>query len=116
MYDKSHQEYELHTRIIKMRSKYEPNITITIDGNSMLPSISHGDKVTFETNSIDYEVGDIVVFIMNGVMLVHRIIGKRREYDTVYYTIRGDNAPGYDGEYFTKDDILGTVVGIQKKS
>ena len=115
LYDKSQSEYELHARIIKMRSKYEPFITITIDGDSMYPDISHGDKVMFETRPTSYEENDIIAFIMDNVLVVHRIINKRRGKNGVsYYTIKGDNSPKIDSENFTEDDFVGIVVQIQK--
>ena len=115
MYEKSQQEYELYARIIKMRSKYEPHITITIDGDSMNPSIAHGDKVKIKTYPHTYETGDIIAFIMNDIIVVHRITNKRKEENGVtYYTVRGDNTPQADSENFTEDDFIGIVVGINE--
>lgn len=57
--------------------------------DSMYPELKFGDKITVEAQTT-YEVGDIVVFNVSDVKIVHRVIGKIVEGGKTYYICHGD--------------------------
>lgn len=81
--------------------------TMTVFGNSMLPILKSGSKLTYET-AREYEVGDIVFCKVNGRYIdAHKItkIGGNR--DSVTYLIA--NNKGYENGWTST--IYGKVTG-----
>lgn len=99
-------------KIVSFLGKYKKNISLTVSGNSMQPFLVPGNKVTFESRP-EYEVGDVVLFIHQNWMLVHRIINISTDSSGQKYQIKGDNCTTADGS-FCKDDILGKLVSVRE--
>ena len=73
---------------------------------SMHPELCVGDMVTVEAQE-NYEVGDIVVFNVSDMKIVHRVIGKVSEGGTTYYICHGDavqNVDGTESDFEWQDD------------
>lgn len=89
--------------------KYKP---ISIMSNSMYPLIKKGDIVVIEkiTDKIILKEGDIVAYILNNSIIVHRIhfVEKHNNGNIVYIT-KGDNNNSVDKLKIKKDQIKGIV-------
>lgn len=90
--------------IILMLSRKNIEITLTINGTSMLPRYSSGEKVCIR-KAEKYILGDIIAFKYesDGIIL-HRIVKKIGNY--IY--CKGDNS--FRLEIIKKDDIIGKVI------
>lgn len=84
-------------------------VSFTPLGNSMLPFIRGGrDSVTLKANH-DVKVGDMALVRIGGRYVLHRVI----KADEKVLTLMGDgNIRGT--EKCTRDDVLGTVVAIER--
>lgn len=81
-------------------------------GESMYPSVRDGDVVTVSPLAArGPRTGDVVAFVhpVTGGVRVHRVVEVRAG----RYLLKGDNALGDDGA-FTPDQILGTVVRLER--
>lgn len=79
------------------------DMTITVSGTSMHPTMHEGDKVTIR-GSDTYAVGDILVFTYKGELLIHRLL----KIDKNKYFCKGDNS--FRLEDVTPDCIAGKVI------
>ena len=84
-------------------------VTFTPLGNSMLPFIRGGrDSVTLKANH-NVKVGDMALVRTGGRYVLHRVI----KADEKVLTLMGDgNIRGT--ERCTRDDVLGTVIAIER--
>lgn len=84
-------------------------VSFTPLGNSMLPFIRGGrDSVTLKANH-NVKVGDMALVRIGGRYVLHRVI----KADEKVLTLMGDgNIRGT--EKCTRDDVLGTVVAIER--
>ena len=79
--------------------------TIVAVSNSMEPSISAGDLLIIEQTE-NYDIGDIVVFENDGLIMTHRIVAlKDREFVT-----RGDSVEDADDNLLSANEIIGKVT------
>lgn len=84
---------------------------IAVVSNSMFPNIEIGDAVIYEKleNYNELEVGDILVFKNDDVVLVHRVMEiSRKDKELLVYT-KGDNNQQNDDFITYEEDILGVV-------
>ncbi len=84
-------------------------VSFTPLGNSMLPFIRGGrDSVTLKANH-DVKVGDMALVRTGGRYVLHRVIKAEEN----VLTLMGDgNIRGT--EQCTRDDVLGTVIAIER--
>lgn len=81
--------------------------------DSMRPVITRGDRVMVEkTDAGKYRLGDIVVFRKNGLLVTHRIIGKREYQGRYYFLEKGD--ADLQTNLLPIEDIIGRVNSIKK--
>jgi hypothetical protein len=59
----------------------------------------------------DVEVGDIVSYVFDGVMIVHRVVEKGVDDEGVYFVMQGDNNLVSDGKV-RFDRIKFKTVGV----
>lgn len=76
-----------------------------VSGTSMLPTLQEGDLVMARERP-QYEVGDIVLFEVDGGRVIHRIVGESEE----GFIVQGDNKPRVDNWTPDHDEILGSQV------
>lgn len=79
------------------------NMTISVTGVSMNPTMWEGDTVTVRA-STDYTVGDVLVFLYKGELLIHRLL----KIENGRYFCKGDNA--FRLEDMTLEAIAGKVI------
>ena len=79
------------------------DVCISVTGTSMNPTLLEGDTITirkFDT----YDVGDILVYVYKGELLVHRLLKIQRE----RFFCKGDNS--FRLEDLPYEDIVGKVI------
>lgn len=79
------------------------DMTITVSGISMNPAMREGDTVTIR-KSDTYNVGDVLVFLYKGELLIHRLLKIEKN----KYFCKGDNS--FRLEDITADSIAGRVI------
>jgi hypothetical protein len=81
-------------------------------GTSMLPLIRENSSIGVEplAQGEELKVGDIALFNRSACFIAHRIIGKVRKGNTVYYTEKGDR--GLSVTTITREQVVGKVVRI----
>ena len=80
-------------------------LSITVFGSSMLPTIKAGDKIDVKVTNECF-LGDVVVFFYNGELLVHRVV----KYINGQIYCKGDNS--FRLEKITFDNLVGRVVTV----
>lgn len=84
---------------------------IAVASGSMEPNISKGDVVIVEKidNKKNIEIGSVIAYKYNGVIVVHRLVKKEIHKDTYYYYSQGDANNDIDGYIIYEKDIIGIV-------
>ncbi len=93
-----------------------PNILnnefITVNGNSMYPSLVDGQKVRINTSNISIKKGDIIVYrYFYDHLTIHRVIKIILNNGNKYYVTKGDNNPMIDDYIINDNHIIGTIIG-----
>ena len=78
----------------------------------MYPALKRGDAILLkklnDTEKDALEIGDIIAFQEDNIIVTHRIIDIE-EKEKTYYITQGDNNNAKDVTKKTKDDIIGIV-------
>lgn len=92
---------------------HEANREVSLDvkGNSMLPFLAQGDRVTVcPVRPEELSMGDVLLFRQNGQLIVHRLVGKKRIGAAYLYCQKGDNLSGWS--WISGEDIIGRVTSF----
>ena len=84
------------------------SMPLTICGNSMSPLLKSGDQIAVKPQKV-YQVGDIVVFFYDQVLLVHRIV----QMQNGSIVCKGDNS--FRLENISIEDMIGKAVAQNGK-
>lgn len=88
---------------------------IAIMSNSMSPTYRRGDAIVYEKVDVKkLEIGDILAFRKNNIVMTHRIVEIWRKNDKYYFATKGDNNDSVDIFKTSEDQVLGKVVSIYK--
>ena len=92
-------------------SGYFKLYAIAIASGSMSPSIKRGDIVIVNQKvSVDkIEVGDVLAYRHDAIIVVHRVVNKIKIGDLYYYYTQGDANNNVDDLVIEEDMIIGTV-------
>ena len=83
---------------------------IAVATNSMNPAYGRGDAIIYEKlKAEDIEVGDILVFRKNNIIVTHRVTKKWLSNDTYRFNTKGDNNETIDAFVTNEVDVLGKV-------
>lgn len=86
---------------------------LPVSGHSMLPLLRAGDWIQVRSQTA-YTVGDLLVFVQDDQLVVHRLIGRaQRGDDTRGWRTQGDNCTAPDPALATSQ-IVGKVVAIRR--
>ena len=87
-------------------------INLKVHGDSMSPLIRAGDGISLLlTQSDNLRLGDVVAFLENENIVVHRLIKKKEVNGQWWFCQKGDNLPGWS--WVRGDQVLGRVESIQ---
>lgn len=92
-------------------SGYFKYYMVAIASGSMTPNINKGDVVIIEkTNNYDeIEVGQVMAYKYNNVIVVHRVIKKINDNGSYYFYTKGDNNQDEDNYPIKEDMVIGVV-------
>jgi hypothetical protein len=91
---------------------FEKKIILNVQGNSMLPLIKSGEKVTVRlTNPHGLRRGDLFAFETGENITVHRFVKKRSLDDVWWFCEVGDNVA--DWRWVQEGKVLGVVQTVQ---
>ena len=87
---------------------------------SMKPGINPGDvvlvkKLQDRADIEDLQIGDIIQFKKESILVNHRIIDIVEEEDEMKYRTKGDNNSAQDADLVAAEDIKGTIVEVIPK-
>ncbi|MDP3880054.1 MAG: signal peptidase I [Dehalococcoidales bacterium] len=108
-----HSGFDVVTREILARGS---RVRFLAHGNSMAPFIRNGDIIVVEPARADeLHIGDIVFFRRyGGRHVVHRLVARYENSDSLVLTTRGDNL-GYCDAPVLPEQVLGRVIRIESK-
>jgi len=108
---------QINSTIENIKNKLKTkSICIPARGESMLPTIRPNQKVIVDAispNSI--YIGDIVLFQVQNMMIIHRLIYKEKVDDEVLFLTRGDACDSLDDWVVHENNIIG-VCHFKMKS
>ncbi len=88
-------------------------------GGSMSPSIKKGELLIVKPIALEEaEIGEIVAFRRDeshSVLTTHRVVQKGREHGRRYIITKGDRNPYRDFPLVSSQEVLGKVVGLERK-
>ena len=88
---------------------------IAIMSNSMSPTYRRGDAIVYEKIDVKkLEIGDILAFRKNNIVMTHRIVEILKRNDKYYFVTKGDNNASVDIFKTEEDQVLGKVVSVYK--
>jgi|GEM_PF-6552838 len=100
--------------LLKMRKKLNIPTWITSWGYSMLPLIFNGSKVWIIPPAKEVRPGTVLVFEVEGNLLIHRLVTIIKKDGKVLYQTKGDNV--FYRDIMIEDvNILGIVKRIKRK-
>lgn len=87
--------------------------TITVDGQSMLPLLRRGDRVTVKCGVSPVRRGDLVVFYRQRQLVIHRVVLLSRSAAGLTLVTKGDNALTCDAP-LQLDELVGLVSTLRR--
>lgn len=97
--------------LVYITSGYFHYHAIVIASGSMTPNIFKGDVVVIEkiSDKKNLEVGDIIAYHYNDVIVVHRLVKKIKVDNNMYFYTKGDANMQIDNYKISEDMIIGIV-------
>lgn len=97
--------------LVYFTSGYFYHHAIVIASGSMTPKILKGDVVVIEKipNKKDIEVGEVIAYRYNKIIVVHRLVKKIKVDGEYIYYSKGDANNDIDNYKITEDMIIGVV-------
>ncbi|NLC47835.1 MAG: signal peptidase I [Tenericutes bacterium] len=100
--------------VIALTSGLFKYYVVTIGSNSMHPIIDVGDVVIVEKLNKEelnlLEVGDLLVFKHDNLVIIHRIVNILKVNEEKYYYTKGDNNKTQDGYPIKETDVIGRTI------
>jgi len=82
-----------------------------VRGESMVPTIIHGDTILIRKGIENIEVGDILSFKVGSRVIVHRVVDIQKNPILTFQT-KGDAVEEPDGVEITVDQVIGKMIDI----
>ncbi len=93
-----------------------PTYPLVVYSDSMKPSFRVGDIVLMKKEKIDkIEIGDVIGYISNKNIIVHRVIQKNNQRGNIVFITKGDNNPNVDQKSINKEQVIGKVIYVIPK-
>lgn len=114
-YLKKEIRFHIYARLAGIYQTMGKRSCLRVEGNSMCPTIRHGDTVVVEFMPVTLEVGDVVVFVdrRKGKLVTHRLVSLPGDMDMLI--TKGDNNRYPDAPLFRKD-VIGKIVATDKNT
>jgi len=89
-------------------------VRLCVSGTSMAPAIHPGDLISVERVSLaEVSPGEIVVFLREGRLIVHRVAAKSESRDEPFLVTRGDRMRRNDAPV-TGPELVGRVMHLER--
>ena len=101
--------------IIRIWQTTDKKLCLNIEGNSMRPYFQKGDRVELlltKTNVNQFKIGDIIAFLQDEMIIVHRYIKKKKIANKWKICQRGDHLRG--SRWIDADQIIGYATAIHR--
>ncbi|KPA09154.1 hypothetical protein MHK_010629 [Candidatus Magnetomorum sp. HK-1] len=101
--------------IIKIWQTIEKKVCLKIEGHSMRPYMQKGDRVELwitQTNAHQFKTGDIIAFLQDEMIIVHRFIKKKKVANKWKICQRGDHLRGF--RWIDADQVIGIATAIHR--
>lgn len=107
----------ISTKLLLFYKILDKETWINVSGQSMYPIILEGDKALVRPNKFDtqYMKDEVVVFMSENSLLIHRIMKVIDKHGSFFYITKGDNAYCFD-KIISSDQIIGTVTHIRRNN
>jgi signal peptidase I len=90
------------------------NIRLRVFGTSMVPSVLPGDLISVQrANVSEISLGEIVLYVREGRMFVHRVVGCKGSPENSHLITRGDCLRHNDPP-ISSSELLGRVISIER--
>jgi len=110
------QNKNLPEAIFRIWQRKGKRLSLIVDGHSMRPCFKKGDAVELlleEINIHTLKTGDIIAFLQDNMVIVHRFIKKKKVGNQWKVCQRGDNLRGF--RWIEAQQIIGTAIAILRK-
>jgi signal peptidase I len=101
--------------LIRIWQRKEKQLCLKIDGHSMFPYFQKGDTVELLLNEINIhnlKTGDVIAFMKDNLIIVHRYIKKKKVGQYWKICQRGDHLRGF--RWIDSQQIIGTATAIHR--
>ncbi len=95
--------------LVYFYSGYFRFYAVAIASGSMEPVIHKGDVVIIDQKARDFEVGEVMAFKRESIIVVHRVFKKQEMGDAFIYYTKGDANSNVDDIVIEEDMIVGKV-------
>jgi len=113
---KTIQNKELPEAIIRIWKRNGKCLRLKVDGHSMYPFLQKGDEIELTMKEINIHLlktGDIIAFLQDNKIIVHRYIKKKKVGQDWKVCQRGDHLRGF--RWIHEQQIIGTATAIHRK-
>lgn len=84
---------------------------VSIATGSMQPYINIGDVAIIQKcEPQEVKIGDIIEYSYQGTTVVHRVIDIDKQFDSYYFTTKGDNNGSKDADMVTESQVIGKYM------
>jgi signal peptidase I len=88
-------------------------VRLRVFGTSMVPSVLPGDLISVQrANLSEISPGEIVLYLRDGRLFVHRVVARAGSHDDPRLITRGDRL-SYNDPLVSSSELLGRVTSIQ---
>ena len=94
---------------VYLYSGYFKYYAIAIASGSMEPNINVGDVVIIDQKNREYDIGDIIAYKKDKIIIVHRIVRKIKVSNSFVYYTKGDANKSIDNYPIDEKIVLGKV-------
>jgi signal peptidase I len=109
------QNKELPEAIIKIWQRKGKHLCLKVEGHSMFPYFQKDDVVELYLDEINIhalKTGDIIAFLQDQMIIVHRYIKKKKWNNQWKVCQRGDHLSGF--RWINSQQIIGRAIAIHR--
>jgi signal peptidase I len=107
-------DYPVEVALCRTALAAGDRLALHVRGTSMLPALWPGEKVWVEQTNVDaLRSGDVIVFVRDHQLVVHRVVGIAKSTNRAALTTRGD-AQLEDDVPVEPRDVVGVVRAVRR--
>lgn len=98
--------------LVEKWTKSEKLNELAVSGRSMKPFLNKGMKVVVKHNRDLVKTGDIIVYLRNNRLILHRVLRIIKQGDNICFLTKGDSAMSFDNPLVDRSEVVGIVISI----